>query len=214
MNGFDPPQPSAVPAVAVTVFGDRLPLVERYAGLLTTVGIERGLIGPGEASRIWDRHLLNCGVVSSAVVGRQIIDLGTGAGLPGVVLALLRPDQEFLLVDATRRRIDFLREVVAELPLTNVELRWTRAEALRGSVRADAVVARAVAPLPRLAAWALPLVARGGELVAMKGESAADEAAAAATAVAEVGGRIEGVEQIGEGLIDIPATIVRVRRVR
>lgn len=209
-----PDPPPAPPASASTVFGDCLAQVERFAGLLATVGIERGLLGPGEAARVWERHLLNCAVIAPAVRGSRVLDLGSGAGLPGLVLALMQPDRHFVLVDATRRRTDFLREAVAELGLTNVEPIWSRAEALHGRLRVDTVVARAVAPLPRLTAWALPLVARGGELVALKGEAAGLEAAESVADVTKLGGEIVAVEQMGEGLIDMPATIVRVRRVR
>lgn len=165
------PQP---PEVAAGVFGAALPLVQRYAELLCSTGVERGLLGPSEPSRIWQRHLLNSAAVAGQLpYGARCLDLGSGAGLPGVVLALLRPDLEWLLLDATRRRTEFLQEIVGELAVGDrVAVRWGRAEELAGTVGVDVVVARAVAPLPKLWSWAGPLLTAGGRLVAVKGERA------------------------------------------
>jgi 16S rRNA (guanine527-N7)-methyltransferase len=158
----------------------RLPLAERYVALLATAGVERGLIGPREAPRLWERHVLNCLALSTAIpAGASVADLGSGAGLPGVVLAIGRPDLRVTLVEPLQRRLGFLDEVVEELSLENVVTIRGRAEELHGRERYDVVTARALAPLSRLLGWAMPLVAPSGVLLAMKGGSAADEIAAA-----------------------------------
>ncbi len=158
----------------------RLPLAERYVALLATAGVERGLIGPREAPRLWERHVLNCLAISTVIpAGASVADLGSGAGLPGLVLAIGRPDLGVTLVEPLQRRHDFLDEVVEELSLENVVTIRGRAEELHGRERYDVVTARALAPLSRLLGWAMPLVAPSGVLLAMKGSSAADEIAAA-----------------------------------
>jgi 16S rRNA (guanine527-N7)-methyltransferase len=161
---------------------ERLPLAERYVELLATDGVERGLIGPREAPRLWDRHILNCLAVASAIpAGASVADLGSGAGLPGVVLAIGRPDLAVTLVEPLQRRITFLDEVVEELGLAQVRTVRARAEELRAGERFDVVTARALAPLSRLLGWAMPLVAPDGALLAMKGSSASEEIDAAST---------------------------------
>src|SRR5262245_36061264 len=167
------------------LFGDRLTLAIAYARLLVTDGVTRGLIGPREAPRIWDRHLLNCAAVAELVPsGARVVDVGSGAGLPGIVLAVARPDVEVVLVEPLARRTVFLDAAVSALDLDRTTVVRARAEELapvRGRPRidrAEIVTARAVAPLDRLAAWCLPLVADGGRLLALKGESAAQGAAA------------------------------------
>jgi len=163
---------------------ERLPLAERYVELLATAGVERGLIGPREAPRLWDRHILNCLAVASAVPsGATVADLGSGAGLPGLVLAIGRPDMSVTLVEPLQRRVTFLDEVVDALGLQRVRVVRGRAEELHGRELFDVVTARALAPLDRLLGWAMPLVASSGVLLAMKGSSAAEEIAAAAGAL-------------------------------
>jgi 16S rRNA (guanine527-N7)-methyltransferase len=173
---FDP-RPEGVEAAAA-LFGERLPLAIEYARRLGTDGVVRGLIGPREADRIWDRHLLNCAAVGDLVPsGASVTDVGSGAGLPGIVLAVARPDLTVVLVESLARRTDFLTEVVTDLGLDNVSVVRIRAEDAVGTVRAaDVVTARAVAPLDRLATWCLPLTRVGGRLLALKGATAADEA--------------------------------------
>lgn len=150
--------------------------VDRYAELLATDGVVRGLIGPREAPRLWDRHLLNCAVLAEAVPTESLVcDIGSGAGLPGLVLALARPDVTVTLVEPLLRRTTFLQDVVDDLSLTNVEVCRGRAEALHGKRVFDVVTSRAVAPLPRLVGWSMPLVAPSGALVALKGSSIQDE---------------------------------------
>jgi 16S rRNA (guanine527-N7)-methyltransferase len=169
------------PAVAALVFApDRLPGLERYAALLATDGVVRGLIGPREVPRLWDRHLLNCGLLSPLIAaGAAVVDLGSGAGLPGMVLAIARPDLRVTLVEPMARRVSFLEEVCAELGLVTVEVVRARAESLAAERRFDVVTARALAPLSRLLGWAWPLVAEDGVLLAMKGSSAAAEISSA-----------------------------------
>ncbi len=157
------------------MFGDRLPAAHVYARLLVTHGVERGLIGPREVDRLWDRHLLNSAAVSSEVPqGAHVLDVGSGAGLPGVPLALARPDLTVTLVEPLQRRVTFLTEVCAALDRPGLDVRRARVEELPPS-SAEVIVARAVAPLTRLATWTLPRLVPGGRLVAMKGRSASDE---------------------------------------
>jgi 16S rRNA (guanine527-N7)-methyltransferase len=169
--------PPAPPAAAVA-FGERLPLAERYAELLAGPGVERGLIGPREVPRIWTRHLLNCVVLADHIPRHaRVLDVGSGAGLPGIPVALARPDLTVTLLDSMLRRTTFLEEAVSLLGLPATVLRCRAEQALVGS--ADVVVARAVAPLPRLLSLTLPLLAPGGRLLALKGKSAAAEIAEA-----------------------------------
>jgi 16S rRNA (guanine527-N7)-methyltransferase len=197
-------------------FGERLPLAVRYAELLASDGLVRGLIGPREVPRIWDRHLLN----SAALVERipdvgVVVDVGSGAGLPGVVLAVARPDLEVFLVEPQLRRTRFLEEIVQALGLVRVKVVRARAEeAVRRVPPADVVVARAVAPLGRLAGWCLPLALAGGRMLAVKGATAAEEVARDRAAVRRAGGSTPVVVTCGAEWIEPPATVVEVTRER
>ena len=204
--------PAPDPAVATQVFASgRLTLLERYAGLLATEGVTRGLIGPREVPRLWDRHLLNCGLLAPLIPdGVTVADLGSGAGLPGVVLAIARPDLTVTLVEPMARRVGFLAEVRAELELSNVEVIRARAEQWSRAERFDVVTARALAALPKLLAWCLPLVAEHGELLAMKGSSAQDEIVAAAAELRRWRARAEVVTSSVPG--SSVTTVVRVVR--
>lgn len=189
-----PPAPCgqvpAAPPAASAALGGALPVLQAYAAWLAGPGVERGLIGPRERPRLWERHLLNCaGLAELLPPGADVVDLGSGAGLPGIVLAALRPDCRVTLVEPLLRRAAFLQEVVTDLGFERVEVRRARAEQLAGRVQADAVVARAVAPLERLAGWALPLVRPGGRLLALKGSSVEQELAAAAQMLRHAGAR-------------------------
>ena len=176
--------PSTPEAARRAFSSQRLPLAERYVELLATAGVERGLIGPREAPKLWDRHVFNCLALTSLVPsGATVADLGSGAGLPGVVLAVGRPDLSMTLVEPLQRRTSFLDEVVEELGLDNVRVVRGRAEELHGRHRFDVVTARALAPLARLVGWGMPLVAASGALLAMKGRSASDEIVAAEQAL-------------------------------
>lgn len=196
----------APPPAAVEYFGGRLPALERYVAMLAGPGIERGLLGPREVPRLWDRHLLNCAVIQDAVAqGATVLDVGSGAGLPGVVLAVVRPDLAVTLVEPLLRRSVFLSEVVAELRLSNVNVVRSRAEELHGKVIADVVTARAVAPLDRLARWTIPLVRTGGLLVALKGTSVRKELAEAADSLKAMGAVSWRVSEYGAGVVDPPS---------
>jgi 16S rRNA (guanine527-N7)-methyltransferase len=202
---------------ARSVFGDRLPLAEAYAELLITDGVVRGLMGPREAPRVWERHLLNCGVMSEMIpLGASVVDVGSGAGLPGIVLAVVRPDLAITLVEPLARRTAFLSEAVTTLGLdAAVTIVRARAEDLTGGPSAaDVVTARAVAPLDRLAGWCLPLVAVGGRLLAVKGASALDEVAEHRDAVSRLGGSDPVIARCGVGVIEPPTTIVEIVRDR
>ncbi len=209
-RGTTPPPP---PPEAAVVFGDRLGAAAAYAAWLAGPGTERGLLGPREVDRLWERHLLNCAVVGEAVPnGVTVADLGSGAGLPGIPLALARPDLVVTLVEPLLRRATFLSEVVAALGLTRVEVVRSRAEELHGRRTFAVVTSRAVAPLERLLGWSVPLVAPSGCVVAMKGASAADEVAAV-TSVAgllrRLGVQAPEVLQVGATVLSEPATVVR-----
>jgi len=190
---------------------DRLALVERYAELLATEGVVRGLIGPREAPRLWDRHLLNSAVLAELVTeGATVCDIGTGAGLPGVVLAIARPDLTITLVEPLLRRTTFLSEVVNELGLAGVDVVRGRAEDLHGSVTYDVVTSRAVAPLTRLLGWSMPLVSPHGSLVAMKGQSVIEEITEAQHLLHSWRCGVPEVLELGTGVVDPPTTVVRV----
>lgn len=197
--------------IAREVFGDALPVAERYAAFLAEAGVERGLIGPREVDRLWERHLINCAVVSAAVpADAQVVDVGSGAGLPGVVLAIVRPDLRVTLLEPLLRRTTFLNECVDMLDLPNVEVRRARAEEVAGEFSVDVATARAVAPLERLVTWALPLLRPGGELLALKGERAAAELDEAKPVLERFGARTAELLQVGHGMVDPPTTLVRV----
>lgn len=173
-----PPDP-LLPA-ARRVFGSRLEAAEQLAALLAGPGVTRGLLGPREVSRLWDRHLLNCAVVGDRVPrSATVADVGSGAGLPGLALALARPDVRVTLIEPLQRRTAFLDAAVAALQLEGVEVVRARAEELHGRHTFAVVASRAVAPLDRLTRWCWPLVAPRGVMVALKGRSAAEEIAAA-----------------------------------
>ena len=202
---------------ARALVGPSIDLLTRYVQLLAGAGVERGLIGPRETPRLWERHILNCAVVAPLIAAGSVVDdVGSGAGLPGMVLALVRPDLEVTLVEPLLRRATFLTEVVEELETGNVRVERARAEDLAARVRAgqrrpaDVVTARAVAPLDRLGEWCLPLLREGGELLALKGESAPAEVAAAREGLGRVGARSVDVVQIGADVVDPPTTVVRV----
>lgn len=195
------------------MFSDSLPQAERYARLLAEEATLRGLIGPREVPRLWERHILNCAVVTDVLAeGASVADIGSGAGLPGLCLAIRRPDLRLTLVEPLLRRTTFLEEAVETLGLSNVVVHRGRAEELHGTAEFDVVTSRAVAPLERLAGWCLPLTRGGGEVVAMKGSSAADEVRAATRALARLGGVEARVEQIGSQWVDPAVTVVRIRK--
>ena len=200
-----------VPESARGVFADRWQLAAAYADLLATAGVTRGLIGPRETARLWDRHLLNCAALTEVLPeGATVCDIGSGAGLPGLVVAIRRPDLRVTLVEPLLRRTTFLAEAVETLGLDNVEVVRDRADQLHGTRRFQVVTSRAVAPLPRLLAWSMPLVEVGGAMVAMKGSSARDEVAAAAPDLERWHPGAVEVLELGANLTDPPTTVIRV----
>jgi 16S rRNA (guanine527-N7)-methyltransferase len=206
---LDLPLPSAE---AIAEFGDSLAKARRYVELLATDGVTRGLIGPRETSRLWDRHLLNCALVAELVPDEgELVDIGSGAGLPGIVLAMLRPRLRVVLLEPLLRRSVFLEECVRVLDLPNATVIRARAEEKAASrISADVATARAVAPLERLVGWAAPLLRPGGQLLAIKGQSAAAELEAAEPVLSRLGVRSAQVREAGHGRVVATTTIVRV----
>jgi 16S rRNA (guanine527-N7)-methyltransferase len=191
------------------VFGSRLPLAERFVDILATDAVERGLIGPREVSRLWDRHVLNCAVVVPRVpMGAHVADVGSGAGLPGLVWAIARSDLQVTLIEPLLRRTVFLEEVVDALCLDEVRVLRSRAEDVEETF--DVVTARAVAPLEKLAAWCLPLVHPGGVLLALKGRSAEEEVTSSRVALHKMGATDIVVSSHGD--LQVPTTVVEVTR--
>ncbi|MDX3521003.1 16S rRNA (guanine(527)-N(7))-methyltransferase RsmG [Streptomyces scabiei] len=200
------------PEQARDVFGDRYADAVRYAELLAEAGVQRGLIGPREVPRLWERHLLNCAVLSEVVPdGVTVCDVGSGAGLPGIPLALVRRDLKITLLEPLLRRTNFLTEVVELLGLDHVTVVRGRAEEVLGTLQpVHVVTARAVAPLDRLAAWGIPLLRPYGEMLALKGDTAEDELKSAASALSKLGAVETSVLHVGEGVVDPLSTVVRV----
>ncbi len=165
---------------AQELFGTSYPTISRYVDILASRGLEWGLIGPRELDRLWDRHILNSAALSDMIpTGASVADVGSGAGLPGIPLAILRPDLQMTLVEPLLRRSSFLTQAVDELGITS-RVRVSRSRAEDHHHTYDVVVARALAPLDRLIGWCAPLRAPGGVILALKGKSAADEVLAAA----------------------------------
>lgn len=194
--------------------------LKRYAVLLASAGVERGLLGPREVPRLWDRHILNCAVVAEPRIGlipagALVADVGSGAGLPGIVWAILRADITVVLIEPLLRRSTFLSEAIVDLGLSG-RVRVLRARAENGVQEAswkpvDVVTARAVAPLPTLMSWMVPLLKPGGVLLALKGQRASEEVEEATkeqqTDISEL-----LIQMVGSGVVDPPTTVVTARR--
>lgn len=196
---------------ALAVFGERLDLAERYVAHLATSGIERGLLGPREVPRLWNRHVLNCAVVANLIApDAAVADVGSGAGLPGLTLALARPDLRLTLIEPLERRVVWLNEVVDDLGLDNVTVVRTRAELAADEVTADVVTSRAVSALDKLARLSIPLLHGSGEMLAIKGRSAADEVEKAKKVIRKLGGRETEILTVGDELLEEPTTVVRI----
>ncbi len=212
------PPPSAVvdpPPAAYDLFGERLELACRYWTALSTAGVERGLIGPREVPRLWERHLLNCAVVGELLEeGVSVVDIGSGAGLPGIPLAIVRPDLRVTLVEPLLRRTKFLAEFCddAGLPIRIVRGRAEESGVIKEAGGADAVVSRAVAPLGKIAAWSIPLVHEHGRMLAMKGSTVRDELSREAASLERArAGKLEIVE-CGVDVLPTPTIVVRAER--
>jgi 16S rRNA (guanine527-N7)-methyltransferase len=212
----DPAVPTA-PPIASEVFGARLTLAESFAALLTSDAVARGLLGPREVPRLWERHLLNCAVLSDLLpLNARVVDVGSGAGLPGLVLAIRRPDLRVALVEPMLRRTRFLDDAVALLALGDT-VRVVRGRADDAAVvdavgSARWVVARAVAPLDRLVRWCLPLLATGGRLLALKGATAQEELAMHREELLQLGLGELTVRRLGDGVLTEPTWAVSARR--
>jgi len=210
--------PGAAPDLPAWLVG-RADLLAQFADLLAGPGVERGLIGPREVPRLWERHLLNCAVVADPAEGlvpegALAGDIGSGAGLPGLVWAIARPDLRMVLVEPLLRRSTFLEEAVQSLGLSDRVLVWRgRAEEAPSTLPPmDVVTARAVAPLSRLLGWTIPLLRPAGHLVALKGGSAETEVADAAAEIQEWDLQDVQVRLVGAGQVDPPTTVIVGRR--
>lgn len=201
---------------AARVFGDRLDIARQYHDSLATAGVERGLIGPREVPRLWERHLLNCAVIGELIgEGESVVDVGSGAGLPGIPLAIARPDLKVTLVEPLLRRSVYLAEFVeaAGLDVRVVRGRAEQAGVIQEAGGADVVTSRAVAPLEKLARWSLPLIHEHGRMLAMKGSSAAEEIDRDRASLQRLGaGKLEILE-CGVGILPTPTIVVRAERI-
>lgn len=192
-------------------FGERFDVVAAFAELLAAEGETRGLIGPRELDRLWERHILNSAAVVPFLGEGRIVDVGSGAGLPGLVIAAMLPTREVVLVEPMERRVAWLQEAAAKVGLTNVVVVRGRAEEAKGSVTADVLTARAVASMDKLIKWCLPLLGPNGQMALLKGRSVADEIERAKYTLrkARLVAEIESAPTL-PGLA--PTTVVRVRR--
>ncbi|MGU3436295.1 16S rRNA (guanine(527)-N(7))-methyltransferase RsmG [Actinomycetes bacterium M1A6_2h] len=215
---FDADRSEETPEITAqikAVFGDREHLARSYHASLATDGVERGLIGPREVPRLWERHLLNCAVVAELIpTGASVVDIGSGAGLPGIPLAIARPDLRVCLVEPLLRRTVYLVEIVesAGLGIQVVRGRAEQPGVVKEAGGADVVTSRAVAPLEKLAGWSLPLIHDGGVMLAMKGSTAEEEIDRDSAALQRLGARNISVVRCGEGVVGSPTIVVRAER--
>lgn len=205
------PSPEAEPVTSAAVFGEAIGVARHYARMLVTEGERRGLIGPSELSRLWSRHLLNSAVLAPLLIGGRLGDVGSGAGLPGLPLAICRPDVHVVLIEPMERRVEWLRFCVAELELDNVEIVRSRAEDT-ALLSLDQVTARAVKPLRVLLPWVTPLLRSGGELLLLKGRNAERELADAQKSITRLALRNVHVVEVGAGVVDPPSRVIVGRR--
>lgn len=211
------PELGEPPAAAIEVFGDRLPLAQEYAEFLATAGIERGLLGPREVPRIWERHILNSAVLGEVVdEGSRVVDIGSGAGLPGIPLAIARPDLKVQLLEPLLRRYNFLFEINDRLDLgcEVVRGRAEEPEVVKSLGGADVATSRAVAPLGKLTRWSLPLVRVGGAMKALKGGSVAEELSRDAKEIAKAGGGDGTIQLVGETKVAEPTHVITIPRIK
>lgn len=196
------------PEIAAELFGDRIDVARSFTGALAREGEERGLIGPLELPRLWTRHILNS-VIAAPLFHGSVADIGSGAGLPGLVLAIARPDVRWTLIEPMERRITWLNEQVAALELTNVDVLRARAEDVRPAEGFDVVTARAVSALKTLIPLTAPLVRNGGELTLFKGMNAANEIDAAQKQIKKFRLSDVRLEVLGEGVLPEITRVVR-----
>jgi len=201
------------PAEAAELFGDRIEQARRFTAALGAHGEERGLIGPLEPARLWTRHILNSAIAAPLFpAGGRVADVGSGAGLPGLVLAIARPDVEWILIEPMERRVTWLQEQTDALGLENVEVLRGRGEEWKRGPILDAVTARAVSALRTLIPLTVPLLRVGGELILLKGANAENEITAAAKVIRTYKLTDVRVEVVGEGVIAEPTRALRATR--
>lgn len=202
-----------VPLVATRVFGERMELATRYAQHLATTGVEWGLIGPRELDKLWTRHILNSAVVADLIDDGDVVgDIGSGAGLPGIPLALAKPNTRFVLIEAMQRRAEWLRTVTEDLGLTNVRIVRARVEELVDVEVFSVVTARAVKALNVLIEWSVPVLGPQGRLLAIKGAKAQEEMAKAAKLIKRNKMMPPVLHLMGEDVLEVPTRVVEVRR--
>ncbi|SDB97620.1 16S rRNA m(7)G-527 methyltransferase [Raineyella antarctica] len=202
------------PDVVRAVFGSQEPVIRAYADILATRGIEWGLLGPRETPRLWERHLFNCAALLPLLPPSAVVcDVGSGAGLPGLVLAIGRPDLRVTLVEPLQRRVAFLEQAIDELALgSRVEVLHGRAEDFHAGAGFDVVTSRAVGALSKLVGWSAPLMGRNGEVLALKGASAADEIDKATKELRKAG-LVADILQVRADPRTEATSVVRLRRV-
>ncbi|WP_082176754.1 16S rRNA (guanine(527)-N(7))-methyltransferase RsmG [Arsenicicoccus sp. oral taxon 190] len=199
-----------VPEAARQVFGERLPLAEGFVAALASTGVEHGLIGPREVPRLWERHVLNCAVVAELVpTGEGIVDIGSGAGLPGLALAIASPGSEVHLVEPRHRATDWLTRTAAAIGLDNVVVHQGRAQDVVGDVVAPVATARAVTRIGQLALWCAPLLPGGGVLLALKGSSVERELTEDARALRAADVVELDIVRCGADVLEVPTTVAR-----
>jgi 16S rRNA (guanine527-N7)-methyltransferase len=200
------------PAIAASLFGDRIELARRFTADLAREGETRGLIGPLELPRLWSRHVVNSVLVAPLLVPGRVGDVGSGAGLPGLVLAIARPDAQLVLIEPMERRVEWLREEAAALELENVEVLRARSDDVQLDEPLDQVTARAVSALAKLLPSTAPLVRPGGEFIFMKGARVDEELVAAQKVIRKLALRDVRVEVLGEGVVPEPTRVFRASR--
>lgn len=206
-------QIEAVPSCAHEIFGERLELAEKYAEHLATTGVEWGLIGPRELDKLWTRHILNCAVVAPLIHDGDVVgDIGSGAGLPGLVLALAQPNASFVLIEAMERRVDWLHMVVDDLGITNVRVVRGRVEELVDDEVFSVVTARAVKALNVLVEWSAPVLGPGGRLLAIKGQKAEEEIQKANKIIKRNKMTPPVIHVMGEQYLEVPTRVVETQR--
>lgn len=208
-HNANPPAAPPAPPSAARIFGPRLAMAEAFAAILADTGVAHGLIGPREVSILWERHVLNCAVVSEAFPeSAELVDVGSGAGLPGLALAIARPDLRVHLVEPMLRRTNWLADTVAALGLDGVEVHRGRAEEFHGRLTVPFATARAVARIDKLARWTFPLLQDGGTLVALKGSQAAEELEAEEPVLRRLGLATARVHAYGAQALDVPTVTI------
>lgn len=205
-------EPEAEPAIAASLFGDRIELARQFTADLAREGETRGLIGPLEPPRLWSRHVVNSALVAPLLRSGRVGDVGSGAGLPGLVLAIARPDVALVLIEPMERRVDWLTEEADALGLDNVEVVRARAEDAQLGEPLDQVTARAVSALSKLLPLTAPLLRPGGEFIVMKGARVDEEIAAAQKVIRKLGLQNVTVELLGEGVVPDPTRVFRATR--